>query len=53
MQSGSSLPLSQQPAVCLYPKPDQSSPNLSLPLLEDPFYIRSSPRRGHEGPDRE
>jgi len=35
MEPASSLPHSQQPATCPYPEPDQSSPCLAIPLLED------------------
>ena len=31
------LPHSQQPATCLYPEPDRSSPCLQISLLEHPF----------------
>jgi len=30
-----SLPYSQAPATCVYPEPDQSSPCLPIPILED------------------
>jgi len=33
MESEGSLPHSQTPAICPYPKPDQSSPGLPIPLL--------------------
>ena len=36
MEPIGSLPHSQQPASCPYPKPDQSNPWLHIPLLEDP-----------------
>jgi len=29
------LPRSQEPAICLFPEPDQSSPFSHIPLLED------------------
>jgi len=35
MEPLGSLPHSQQPAICPYPEPDQSSPCLATPLLED------------------
>jgi len=35
MEPVGSLPHSQQPATCPYPEPDQSSPCLAIPLLED------------------
>ena len=28
---------SQVPATCPYPQPDQSSPGLLIPIIEDPF----------------
>jgi len=37
MESEGSLPHSQQPATCLYPKPDQSSPHPPTVFLEDPL----------------
>jgi len=37
MEPEGSLPYSQKPATCPYPEPDQSSPGLSIQLLEDPF----------------
>jgi len=38
MEPEGSLPNSQQPATCPYPKPDQSSPRLLLHRFTDPFY---------------
>ena len=37
MEPKRSLPYSQEPATCPYPEPDQSSPRLSIQLLEDLF----------------
>jgi len=37
MEQGSLLPHPQQPANCPYPEPDQSSPGLPIPLLEDKY----------------
>ena len=37
MEREYSLPYSQEPATCPYPEPDQSNPNLHIPLLEDQF----------------
>jgi hypothetical protein len=37
MEPESSLQHSQEPATCLYSEPYQSSPNLPILLLEDPF----------------
>ena len=45
MESESSLPYSQAPAACPYPEPDQSSPYLSIPPLEEsrvPFTLFAS-----------
>jgi len=39
MEPEGSSPHSQEPATCPYPEPDQSSPRLSILLLEDPFYL--------------
>jgi hypothetical protein len=39
MKPEGSLPHSQAPATCPYPKPDQSSICLPITILEDPFYI--------------
>ena len=39
MESESSLPLSQQPATCPYPQPDQSSPCPSSQVLKIHFNI--------------
>ena len=39
MEPEGSLPNSQMPPICLYPEPDQSSPYLSIPRLEDLFNI--------------
>ena len=36
MESGGSLPHSQEPATCSYPEPEQSSPYFPVPVLEDP-----------------
>jgi hypothetical protein len=38
MQPKSSLQHSQESITCPCPKPDQSSPRLPIPLLEDPFW---------------
>jgi hypothetical protein len=35
MEPESSLPHLQEPAICPYPKPAQSIPNLRIPLPED------------------
>ena len=35
-------PWFRRPGTCPYPESDQSSPRLSIPLLEDPFLILSS-----------
>jgi hypothetical protein len=37
MEPRGSLPHEQQPAICPYPEPDQSSPCPPIPLLEDTF----------------
>jgi hypothetical protein len=37
MEPEGSLPHSQAPTNCPYPEPDESSPYLPIPLLEDPF----------------
>jgi hypothetical protein len=37
MEPEGSLPHSQEPATCPYPKPDRASPCFPIPLLEDPF----------------
>jgi len=45
MESESSLPYSQAPAACPYPEPDQSSPCLHIPPLEEshvPFTLFAS-----------
>ena len=45
MESESSLPHSQVPAACPYPEPDQSSPYLPIPPLEEsrvPFTLFAS-----------
>ena len=45
MESESSLPHSQTPAACPYPEPDQSSPCLPIPPLEEshvPFTLFAS-----------
>ena len=49
MKHEGSLPHSQQPATCPYPKPDKSSTSHLIPLLEDPFqyYLRLGPPRGN------
>ena len=36
MEPEGSLPHSQAPATCPRPEPEQSSPCLSIPLLEEP-----------------
>jgi len=36
MGSEGSLPHSQEPAASSYPRPDQSSPSLPIPLIDDP-----------------
>jgi hypothetical protein len=36
MEPEGSLPHSQAPATCPYPKPAQSSPHTHIPLPEDP-----------------
>jgi hypothetical protein len=41
MEPEGSLPHSQAPATCPYLQPDQSSPRLPIPLLEDPFWYYS------------
>ena len=38
MEPEGSLAHSEEHAACSYPHPDQSSPSLPIPLLEDPFY---------------
>ena len=38
MEPEGSLPHSQAPATCPYPKPDQSSPYLPISLLEYQFH---------------
>ena len=38
MENESSLPLSQVPATCSYPKPKKSSPCPKIPLPEGPYY---------------
>jgi len=35
MKPKGSLPRLQKSATCSYPKPDQSSPRLSIPILEN------------------
>jgi hypothetical protein len=37
MKREGTLPLSQAPTTFSYPEPDQSSPRLSITLIEDPF----------------
>ena len=37
MEPKDSLPHPQEPALCPYPKPEQSSPHLPNPILLDPF----------------
>ena len=38
MEPECSLPHSQEPAICPYSEPDQSTPWLPIPLPEDQFY---------------
>jgi hypothetical protein len=55
MEPEGSLPHSQAPANCPYPEPDQSSPCLPIPLLEDPinayvFQVVSLPKVSPQNP---
>jgi len=42
METGGSLPQSQEPATRFYPEPEQSSQFFPVPVLKDPFTEQKS-----------